>query len=976
MRSNNHMAFKGLTYLFLLLLHMAVAFGDALSAYHHSLLTDKAALLAFRRAILFDPHSRLESWNEANDVCNFTGVSCGRFHHRVMLINLNASDLVGLLSPFISNLTQLRVLQLADNHLFGIIPPEISFLQYLRDLRLDNNSLYGSIPASLSFLSKLLLISLRGNKFSGTIPHSVFTNCTLLYNVDFSDNLLIGNIPSEIGNCPELWTLNLYDNQLTGEIPYSLTNASDLINLDVENNHLSGELPSVIVSKLHKLWFLHLSNNAMVSHDLNTDLEPFFTALSNCSRLVELELSSMGLGGRLSSSLARVGATLETLQLQDNRIIGSIPRDFGRFSNLTLLNLTANLLNGSITTEISKMASLEQLYLSHNMLTGDIPEALGQLSHLGVLDLSNNRLSGSIPRSLGNSINSLFLNNNLLSGHIPTSLGKCKGLYKVDLSFNKLTGSIPPEISEMRELRIFLNLSHNQLNGSLPIELSKLENVQEIDLSSNRLTGSIFYQISNCIALTKLNLSANNLEGHLPESLGEMRNLEVFDVSGNNLSGMIPTSLNKVHTLTFLNLSSNDLDGVIPSGGIFDSATNLSFLGNQHLCGHIPGIPACQTKGGYRVFIISASAFLSTICCLIGCRLLKRMLSPSQQPETEKKLPLESICNIPRIPYKELSDATGGFDESHLIGTGSYGCVYKGILPDGTPIAVKVLSMQTGNSMKSFIRECQVLRRIRHRNLIRLITACSLPDFKALVLPYMANGSLDRRLYPHPHSGSSDLSLMQRVNICSDIAEGLAYLHHHSPVKVIHCDLKPSNVLLNEDMTALVSDFGISKLVMTTTGSGNADQKLGNSTANMLCGSIGYIAPEYGFGSSTSTKGDVYSFGVLVLEMVTRKKPTDDTFGRSLSLHQYVKSEQMEIVDCSLMRALKEQSAEVMKMWEVAIRELIEVGMLCTQDCPSTRPTMLDAADDLNRLKRYLTGDTTATFASSLGISCSTLSIG
>nr|GMC71599.1 putative leucine-rich repeat receptor-like serine/threonine-protein kinase At2g24130 [Ipomoea batatas] len=775
------MAFKGLAYLFLLL-HMAMAFGDTLSSYHHSLLTDKAALLAFRRVILVDPHSRLESWNEGNDVCNFTGVSCGRFHHRVMLINLNASDLVGLLSPFISNLTQLRVLQLADNHLFGVIPPEISFLQHLRDLRLDNNSLYGSIPASLSFLSKLLLISLRGNKFSGTIPYSIFTNCTLLYNVDFSDNLLTGNIPSEIGNCPELWTLNLYDNQLTGEIPYSLTNASDMINLDVENNHLSGELPSVIVSKLNKLWFLHLSNNAMVSHDLNTDLEPFFTALSNCSRLAELELSSMGLGGRLSSSLARVGATLETLQLQDNQIIGSIPHDFGRFSNLTLLNLTANLLNGTITTEISKMASLEQLYLSHNMLTGDIPEALGQLSHLGVLDLSNNRLSGSIPQSLGNSINSLFLNNNLLSGHIPKSLGKCKGLYRVDLSFNRLTGSIPPEISEMRELRIFLNLSHNQLNGSLPIELSKLENVQEIDLSSNRLSGSIFYQISNCIALTKLNLSANNLEGHLPESLGEMRNLEVFDVSGNNLSGTIPTSLNKVHTLTFLNLSSNDLDGVIPSGGIFDSATNLSFLGNQHLCGHIPGIPACKTKGGYRVFIISASVFLSTICCLIGCRLLKR----------------------------------------------------------------------------------------------------------------------------------------------------------------------------------------------------NADQKLGNSTANMLCGSIGYIAPEYGFGSSTSTKGDVYSFGVLVLEMVTRKKPTDDTFGRSLSLHEYVKSEhyrQMEIVDSSLMRALKDQSPEVMKMWEVAIRELFEVGMLCTQNSPSTRPTMLDAADDLNRLKRYLTGDTTATFASSLGISSSTLSI-
>jgi serine/threonine protein kinase len=131
------------------------------------------------------------------------------------------------------------------------------------------------------------------------------------------------------------------------------------------------------------------------------------------------------------------------------------------------------------------------------------------------------------------------------------------------------------------------------------------------------------------------------------------------------------------------------------------------------------------------------------------------------------------------------------------------------------------------------------LKRIRHRNLIRIITACSLPDFKALVLPYMANGSLDSCLY----TSSSDLSLIQRVNICSDIAEGMAYLHHHSPVRVIHCDLKPCNVLLNDDMTALVSDFGIAKLVMTAGGGNGGAVEVVNSTANMLCGSIGYIAP-------------------------------------------------------------------------------------------------------------------------------------
>lgn len=360
---------------------------------------------------------------------------------------------------------------------------------------------------------------------------------------------------------------------------------------------------------------------------------------------------------------------------------------------------------------------------------------------------------------------------------------------------------------------------------------------------------------------------------------------------------------------------------------------------------------------------------------------MKEVIFPAKS-ETERKSEPELIPNFPRIPFKQLSEATGGFDEQRLIGSGSYGRVYKGVLPDGTPIAVKVLQLQTSNSTKSFTRECQVLKRIRHRNLIRIITACSLPDFKALVLPYMANGSLDSRLYPHHATGlcsnSSDLNLIQMVNICSDIAEGMAYLHHHSPVRVIHCDLKPSNVLLNDDLTALVSDFGIARLVMTV-GGGNAGviENMGNSTANMLSGTIGYIAPEYGFGSNTSTQGDVYSFGVLVLEMVTRKRPTDDMFVGGLSLPKWVKNyyhgRMEKIIDSSLVRAMRDQSPEVKRMWEVAIGELIELGILCTQYSPSTRPSMLDAADDLDRLKRYLGGDTTGTFASSLGISSSTL---
>ncbi|XP_059458419.1 putative leucine-rich repeat receptor-like serine/threonine-protein kinase At2g24130 [Corylus avellana] len=949
-------------FLFLLLLqYLAFTYGQTNLGHHnpphHSLISDKAALLAFKKTITLDPNSTLANWDEAIDVCNFTRVICNKKQHRVVQLQLNGTQLVGLLSPSISNLTGLRELVLVDNHLFGSIPPEFSSLRRLRHLRIEGNNLQGTIPDSLALLSKLTLLHIKRNNISGTLPPTLFSNCTLLDNIDFSDNFLTGKIPDEIGNCPSLWNVNLYNNQFTGQIPLSLTNAS-LYNLDVEYNHLSGDLPSEFVRTQPDLHSLHLSYNHMKSHDDNTNLDPFFTALRNCTGLVELELAGMGLGGQLPISVGQLPVNLSVIDLQENQIFGSVPPNLGKLSHLASLNLTSNLLNGTIPEEMSNLSRLDQLFLSHNFFPGSIPSTLGNIRHLGLLDLSHNNFSGEIPESLGNlvKLNSLFLNNNLLSGSIPATLSKCTELYKLDLSYNRLTGRIPPDFSGLGEIRIFINLSHNLLEGPLPLELSKLEKVQEIDLSSNKLNGNIFPQISSCIALRTLNLSDNSLEGYLPETMGELRNLEVLDVSGNNLSGMIPVSLSKIQTLAYLNLSFNNFEGMIPTGGIFDSVTSMSFLENRKLCrtvsSRVAGFPICRRKRPWlhsrvklAIFVmgIFISVFLSTICCVIGFRRVRVIIHSRKTEPIRKPTTPELIHNFPRITHKELSDATAGFDEQSLIGSGSYGRVYRGVLPDGTAIAVKVLHVQSGNSTKSFARECQVLKRIRHRNLIRIITACSLPDFKALVLPYMANGSLDSCLYTG--SDSSDLSLIQRVNICSDIAEGMAYLHHHSPVRVIHCDLKPSNVLLNDDMTALVSDFGIAKLVMTAGGGNGGAVEMGNSTANMLCGSIGYIAP-------------------------------DDMFVGGLSLHKWVKSHfhgRLErVVDPSLVAPLKDLSPEVKKMKEVAIGELIELGLLCTQESLSTRPTMLDAADDLDRLKRYLTGDTTATFASSLGISSST----
>ncbi|KAL3599523.1 hypothetical protein D5086_007441 [Populus alba] len=707
----------------LLLQHLFLMSPFAVSGSHHhrnhSLLADKSALLAFKKTIVFDPKSMLATWTEDGDVCSFAGVRCNKHRHSVVKLNLSRSELTGPLSPIISNLSGLRNLSLSENNFYGIIPPEFSSLQHLHSLLLDSNNLHGPFPEFLSILPNLTVLSLNGNHLTGTLPPSFFSNCTSLANIDLSQNLLTGRIPEEIGNCPGIWNLNLYNNQFTGELPASLANISELYNIDVEYNNLTGELPANIIGKLYSVVSLHLSYNNMVSHDRNTNLEPFFTALANCTELEELEMAGMNLGGRLPSSIGRLSVNLDTMLMQENRISGMIPSEIAHLSNLTVLNLTSNSLNGTIPAEINQMSSLEQLFLSHNLLTGAIPAALCQLPRLGT---------------------------------IPPTLGQCTDLSKLDLSYNKLTGSIPAEISGIREIRRFLNLSHNHLDGPLPIELSKLENVEEIDVSSNNLSGSVFFQISSCIAVKLINFSRNSIEGHLPDSIGDLKNLESFDVSGNHLSGGIPTSLNKIQSLSFLNLSFNNFAGVIPSGGVFNSVTDKSFL-----------------------------AILTTICCVIGIRRIKANVSSGNSVDTElarKQKTPELIHNFPRITYRELLEATEGFEEQRLLGTGGYGRVYKGLLQDGTAIAVKT--------------------------------------------------------------------------------------HYHGRVE--------------------------------------------------------------------------------------------------------------RVVDSSLMRASRDQSPEVKRMWEVAIGELAELGILCTQESPTTRPTMLDAADDLDRLKRYLSGDTTATFASSLGMSSSTLS--
>uniref|UniRef100_A0A7N0VCE8 non-specific serine/threonine protein kinase n=1 Tax=Kalanchoe fedtschenkoi TaxID=63787 RepID=A0A7N0VCE8_KALFE len=845
------------------------------------------------------------------------------------------------------NGSKLRALKMADNYLVGSLGAGIGNCALLQDLCLGSNMLTGELPAELFGLKMLTRLSLQDNRFTGGIGADI-VNLSALVRLDVSQNLFRGNLPDVFGSLPMLHFLVLHSNGFNGSIPFSVSNSPSMRVLNLRNNSFAGDL-KLNCSAMTSLESLDLGSNQF--HGLVPG------HLAYCRNLTSVNMARNNFIGGIPESFKEF-QSLSYLSISNASLqnISGALQVLQNCKNLTTLVLTLNFFGEELPSDSNlHFEKLRVLIIASCRLMGSAPLWLKGSAHLQLLDLSWNRLSGVFPDWFGyfESLFYLDVSNNSFSGEIPKSLTGLKSLITGNISLEEISPDFPFFIRRNRSAR---GLQYNQV-WSFPPTLS---------LSLNNFTGPIWPQFGNLRELHFFDLKHNYLSGSIPSELSGMASLESMDLSYNNLTGIIPQSFVKLSFMSKFSVAYNQLHGMVPSRGQFLTFPNSSFEGNPGLCGEDHSLTPCPThiqqprrvmSNNHRGRVIGISVgvgFGTVLVIALGFIIVlnvrnKRAVAhrkgeidvcdkESENFGSRSVILFENTCSNKEFSIDDLLKSTNNFDQENIIGCGGFGLVYKATLPNGKKVAIKRLSGDGGQMEREFHAEVEALSRAQHPNLVHLQGYCIYRADRLLIYSFMENNSLDFWLHEKPDGGSL-LNWETRVKIAQGATRGLAYLHLSCQPHIVHRDIKSSNILLDENFEAHLADFGLARLIFPNETHVTTD----------LVGTLGYIPPEYSQASVATCKGDVYSLGVVLVELVTGKRPMDMCKPRGCR----------DLVSWVFEMKRDKKASEVFdpfiyeKQNHNQMMRVLEIACACLSACPKVRPstqqlvTWLDSLSDL-----------------------------
>ncbi|XP_041002429.1 receptor protein kinase TMK1 [Juglans microcarpa x Juglans regia] len=797
-------------------------------------------------------------------------------------------------------------IQIGHQDLQGTLPPTLQNLAQLERLELQYNNISGPFP-SLSGLSSLQVLMLSYNRFS-SIPSDFFVGMSSLVSLEIDNNPFSG------------W-----------EIPESLRNASMLQNFSANSANITGTIPEFLGADVFPgLTNLHLSFN-----NLEGGLPWSFAH----SQIESLWLNGQGSEAKLNGNIDVMQnmTSLKDVWLHSNSFSGSLP-DFSGLTELQSLSLRDNMFTGPVPISLVNLKSLKVVNLTNNFLQGPMPKFSSEVA----VDMAkdSNRFCLPSPGECDSRVNTLLAIVKLMGypqrfadnwvGNDPCAdwIGiTCSNGNITVVNFQKmgLTGLISPEFSSLKSLRRLV-LANNNLTGSIPDELTTLPALVELDVSNNRLHGKIPAFKSNVMVNTNGNLDIGKDNGSSPSQGPPSQNPTIPSTSaGSEHSGK----------------KSSTLIGVIVVGGIF----MIFLIGLLLFCLYKRKQKNFSRVQSPNAMVIhprhSGSDNESVKITVAGSSVSVGAISETQALPSSEPGDIQMVeAGNMVISIQVLRNVTNNFSEENILGRGGFGTVYKGELHDGTKIAVKRMEsgIIAGKGLAEFKSEIAVLTKVRHRHLVALLGYCLDGNERLLVYEYMPQGTLSRHLFNWAEEGLKPLGWTKRLTIALDVARGVEYLHGLAHQSFIHRDLKPSNILLGDDMRAKVADFGLVRLAPEGKG----------SIETRVAGTFGYLAPEYAVTGRVTTKVDVFSFGVILMELITGRKALDETQPEE-SVHLVTWFKRMRI-NKDLFRKAIDPTIELNEETLASISTVAELaGHCCTRE-PYQRPDMGHAVNVLSSL--------------------------